>query len=908
MPNCPLYKRMKSNGTSFYSFPGASEDMSASNNNPNINMYFSKYVLLNLPKQNLNSTITNNREKYFDFENTFNRSGNSNLPNDFKDQLIDSLRNYVANFEVTMKESRLNNTDYYYNNNVLSTPTEKIFWKWCKKLNLIEFEVANSGDEYFSNLSEFESNKINDTSYFKEILWKERDVVSYDIFDMYETAVPGNLENLEIEFEGDINLRVGDKVLFNNVENNLYDIRYSDNTQITEINGVVADVINVIQSDSNNGSRIILNLKTSMSSNPNWTGNITLVYDKLVQYIGEINGFNNVQEASKSYMEVYAHIPDHTGRTPDILFRTKYDENYSPNMTFPIIPSQIQPEIIGAEIFSNPIVNNPQDYPGDYYGQFDNNIFNYVTENGDVDRRSGDYFGIYGDINDFTYNPDVIDGLGIDFNKEHYVKMNILGKEVTNFDQFNSMFVNSLPPEDFEFNAVLWYYDVEDNNGNAATNLYGITFLDNPDNNSVEELKYIKVPTYKKLCANDNQDGTSYSFSLNMTYFVDNDNPRDLYNPQNINALFGFNHYNTAMSKLSMVNDRFLEIIGKYDSVTKDILNIKQLVYTQSDLNTLTSKINNLESLIKLYSTNQLISSDSVDVVVNRESNPPLISLNSKDVLYSKIDYIKTTDLYDNTDIIPLNISVPSKKGFLINIINNDDVDISLSNDNNLSIVIDKDLDYKQYIDLIITSSDNSTYNKKLNIYINHQNVDSDSSVETILLSDINLPISYNKSSQLDNISNRIGSLEYKVSDNIDNIEIINSNILKILIDTNSPLLLKNTILNGDVIMISDFIIKNGLSELDFSGQYVVSTVDNNGNVYFDISENKIISNYVSVNTLPIKFYPDVNTLNLKYLPKLSLNKGIKYRITRVLDESDINIDGDIPTLKDMYLIEKYYL
>ena len=60
-------------------------------------MYFSKYVLLNLPKQNLNSTNLNNREKYFDFENVFNRSTNSNLPTTFKHQLVDSLRNYVAN-------------------------------------------------------------------------------------------------------------------------------------------------------------------------------------------------------------------------------------------------------------------------------------------------------------------------------------------------------------------------------------------------------------------------------------------------------------------------------------------------------------------------------------------------------------------------------------------------------------------------------------------------------------------------------------------------------------------------------------------------------------------------------------------------------------------------------------------
>lgn len=908
MPNCPLYKRMKSNGTSFYSFPGASEDVSSSNNNPNLNMYFSKYVLLNLPKQNLNSTTQNNREKYFDFENVFNRSTNSNLPTTFKDQLVDSLRNYVANYEVTMKESRLNNTDYYYDNNTLSTPTEKIFWKWCKKLNLIEFEPANIGDEYFSNLIEFESRNINDTTYFKEILWKEREVIKYDIFDMYETGTPGNLENLEIEINGDVNLRVGDKIIFENVENTSYDIRFSDNTQILDINNIVADVILVIPSDSNDGTRIVVNLKTSMSSNPNWTGTIKLVYEKLVQYIGEVNGFNNVQEASKSYMDVYAQIPAHTGQTPDILFRTTYDVNYKPSMSFPIIPSQIQPEIIGAEIFSNPIVNSPQDYPGDYYGQFDNNLYSYLTNNGDSDRRSGDYFGIYGDVNNFILNPETIDGLSVDFNTNHYVKMNVVGKEITNFDQFNALVVNSTPPDDFEFNAILWYYDVEDINGNVATNLYGITFLDNPDNNVVEDLKGIKIPTYKKLCANDNQDGTSFSFSLNLSYFIDNENPRDLFNPTAINSLFGFNLYNDAMRRLSEVNDRFFNIIGRYDSINNDIINLKQLIYTQSDINTITTKVSNLESLIRLYSTNQMVSSDSIDVFVNRESSPPLISLNSKDSLYSKIEYIKTTDLYDSTQIIPINISVPNNKGFMINVINNDSVDVTLSNNNKLSLIIDRDLDYKQFFDLVIHPGDNGLYNKKLDIYINHKNSDSDLSIQTSLISNIDLPISYNETGQINNISSRIDRFDYKISDSIDNIEILNSNILRVKINTNSPLLLRNTILPGDILVLTDFIIIDNGLDIDFSGQYSVTSIDNNGNIYFYISDNITITNYISTNILPIKFYPDSNTLYLRYLPKIILNKGIKYRISRILSDTDVNTNGDIPTIRDMYLIEKYYL
>ncbi|MGK3946226.1 hypothetical protein ABK046_48730, partial [Streptomyces caeruleatus] len=84
----------------------------------------------------------------------------------------------------------------------------------------------------------------------------------------------------------------------------------------------------------------------------------------LVQYIGEVNGISNVQQSNKSYTQIYINVPDHAGQTPDILFRTTTDANYKPGMEYPIIPNQYQPEIIGSEVFSSPIVSNPQNYPG----------------------------------------------------------------------------------------------------------------------------------------------------------------------------------------------------------------------------------------------------------------------------------------------------------------------------------------------------------------------------------------------------------------------------------------------------------------------------------------------------------------------------------------------------------------
>jgi hypothetical protein len=52
MASTPLYKFLKSNGTTFYAFPGAAEDISAAYQNANYKMYFSKYTLLNLQMMN----------------------------------------------------------------------------------------------------------------------------------------------------------------------------------------------------------------------------------------------------------------------------------------------------------------------------------------------------------------------------------------------------------------------------------------------------------------------------------------------------------------------------------------------------------------------------------------------------------------------------------------------------------------------------------------------------------------------------------------------------------------------------------------------------------------------------------------------------------------------------------------
>jgi len=892
MASTPLYKFLKSNGTSFYAFPGAAEDISAAYQNSNYKMYFSKFVLLNFPKQNLTAGTMSN-PIVFDFDNSFQKSVNATPPGNFNDQLIESLRNYVANQEVVIRESRLNNTKYYYDTNALETPTEKLFFKWAKKLNLIDFEPAIPDDEYFSNLAEFQRNNINDDAYFPEYLWKEREVFSWDAISFYQSGVSGYGGKLEIEFAGTTNFRVGDKVKIYNVSNstiyNTTNLVGSDT-----FDGVKTDILYITPAGATQGQKIIMDIDTTMSQEFETTGQVELVYNKFVQYIGEVSGISNVQEANRNYTEVYAHIPDHTGKTPDVLFRTNYDTNYKPNLTFPILPSQYQPEILGAELFNSPIVNTPQNYPGSYFAQFDTLDFTYETATGDSLRRSGSYFGVSGDINNPIVNGDSIDGIGLDFNTNHYVKMNIFNRVLTNFDQFNALEVNNTPPEDFEFNAILWYYTVQkvDLTGTITTktNLYGISFLDNPNNNPVEEEIGTRFPIFKKMVSNGQQDGTSYAFSLNLNFNILNDNPQQSYNPEAINSLFSMNLFNQAMSRLSSTNDSFLNVLSE-QGVLKDQINaLQQLLYTQTDISTINQKITNLESLLRLYSTNQIVSTDSVRVVTNPGS-PASISLFNRETSYTTINNIKTTDLYTATGIIPLNLTVPENKNFLLNIVNNDEVNLTLPNNDRLTIVLDRDLDYRQSVDIIITGTQLASQNKKLDIYINTTVPSTTSSAlsttEALLIGDIDLPIYFNTVNSLPNSSYLWSDFNFNI-DFSQTIQYTLGNILEVPLSGNQ-LIINNSIKAGDTFKLNNFFVGTA-SVFDFSGQYKVDSVGGatSSYIYLNADSNPDLVAYGSSASLPFYIHGTSSTL-LSNSPYFTLNKGKKIKLTRV-NSSDVSI------------------
>ena len=116
----PLYKKMKARGTSFYAFPSSANDLNLANYNDMYNLNFSKFALLNIPRQDPSNDVMNFIPKIDSGVPGLGESPfycddpESSTPVDFSDQLVESLRNYVANYDTSLHESRINsNTDFY---------------------------------------------------------------------------------------------------------------------------------------------------------------------------------------------------------------------------------------------------------------------------------------------------------------------------------------------------------------------------------------------------------------------------------------------------------------------------------------------------------------------------------------------------------------------------------------------------------------------------------------------------------------------------------------------------------------------------------------------------------------------------------------------------------------------------
>jgi len=393
------------------------------------------------------------------------------------------------------------------------------------------------------------------------------------------------------------------------------------------------------------------------------------------------------------------------------------------------------------------------------------------------------------------------------------------------------------------------------------------------------------------MVSNGRHDGTSYAFSLNLNFNILNDNPQQSYNPEAINSLFSMNLFNQAMSRLSSTNDSFLNVLSEQGALKDQVDALRQLLYTQTDISTINQKISNLESLLRLYSTNQIVSTDSISAVTN-PGTPASISLFNRETSYSTINNINTTDLYTATGIIPLNLTVPENKNFLLNIVNNDEVNLTLPNNDRLTIILDKDLAYRQSVDIIITGSQMASQNKKLDIYINtivpsSTTETSLTTTEALLIGDIDLPVYFNTVNSLPNSAYLWSDFNFNIDFN-QTIQYTLGDILEIPLSGNQ-LIINNSIKAGDTFKLNNFFVGTA-SIFDFSGQYTVDSVGGatSSYIYLNANSNPDLVAYGASASLPLYIHGTSSTI-LSNSPYLTLNKGKKIKLTRV-NQSDVSI------------------
>ena len=865
----PLFKRMKKKGTTFFCFPSTSSTPSPK---------FSKFVLLNIPAkvsdEILDFSYDGLNGEYFD---VYTDSVQPNVP--YADSLVESLRNYVANHDTTMRESKLNQTNDFYNIKEPQTPTEKIFWKWLRKFGAIDLEPAVNKIDWNKNLTDFDNpngDTRSNTDYFRKYLWKERTGITYNINNATYLGSYGTLggEIMSLYSNYIAKFKVGDIIILSG----------NSDSQLPTT-GVTYKILQV---DEGTTDTTVYIRVSGATTSPVFTElNMTLYYNRLVQYIGEINVVSQVHTATKDETEVTAYIPHQAGSTPTVMWDITSDTNYYPSLELPLLSSQIQTEIRGAENLSSPIRQNPADYPGYYFGQFDDSNKTYKTSTGDKIRYSGEYYGVLRNNNTgldadnyierlSEFNSDYIDGLTMDFNLTHYLKMQITDESVGfNFDEFNQLVIDGVQPQDFEYNAVLWYYEALLDTGNIIHNLYGVTFLNNPDNDYGTS-NDAHISTYDKLVQDEEHDGLSYVHVLNLSQSVDNDTSSLSFDPLTLNNTFGFDLYNNLMSNVAKLNESFINIINEFVRMNTELNDVKSLVYSQTDMDLIKSKLKNMEDLLKLYATYQFVETDTVKIDEDFSGVYPTLSFNVKGLEYETVLSITANDINNYIEAAQKDypITVPATNKLFLKIINDDIYNYTAD----LTILFNTDLQYKQSATIYIDAEE-AAYTHKLGIYMNYDDGTVIGPTRTLFIDNIHLPV---------DIANYLSTnITYDTTKWLSSSVFSNVNLVAStgLTGTETALYMNDAIIFGllgfkHFVYVQDLMFTSGSSIIDKSGMYVCD------------------SDFTPVY---IKIELDSTGLTPIGIPRVYAYKGIKIDILRT-DESPTS------TLSDRYLIQKTFI
>lgn len=291
------------------------------------------------------------------------------------------------------------------------------------------------------------------------------------------------------------------------------------------------------------------------------------ISERTVQYIGDLDVMNTVEVNGDAFEELYIHVPSTAGASTNVYFRTGEmtdNKNYL-NKYYNVSGSNAEMYLIGR---------SAGDYP--FTTGFDRDIYTSsmidTTPMYDVDTGGNIYVGDTGHTIDFRDS--VYDGgYGI-----------------------NNMNAKSL--DNFEFNAVLIYYDlIERTSTNGvkkiATNLYGVLFLE--EIRSESNKQYIQ--RYPKIKETVYGNGNSYALKLDLKIDTIGDSNCEYGKVLDPNTAVSMTMYMKALDELQRCIDFFYTQKNELVKLSERIATLENLVMGIDSMKSMKEDINRLYDL-----------------------------------------------------------------------------------------------------------------------------------------------------------------------------------------------------------------------------------------------------------------------------------------------------------------------
>jgi hypothetical protein len=400
----------------------------------------------------------------------------------------------------------------------------------------------------------------------------------------------------------------------------------------------------------------------------------TVQYSRVVKYIGDIDIINNVGKNGDAYTELYIYVPTEAGATPTVLFKALDDNNYGPDMRIEgstefingRTSATVSPDGLDLRAFydyddalSGSGSGGYTDSDANWMAQTTpptefNSYFTQPTSfvdptNTDIQKYNQDY-GVSPAGAAVAYRRSKLDGISVDFDAADYYG-------ITNDPAINTIAqFNSTPnATNFDFNAILLYYDIFDpsNLSTKATNLYGILIVDNitdtPNGGYIQRLPKYKPNSLTK------ENGNSYGFKVNLRFDAS-------LVAGGVNTIV--NEYNTF--SMGLFSDAVAELQDAVNTFSRQATQIRSL---QTQVDALTTRSYALDSIAELQAEfdalNLRITNSQVALASSR-SLLDLIAKNSDDLL-ALMNNRTSINVQYNTDVLQagpgilLNKNTPNK-------------------------------------------------------------------------------------------------------------------------------------------------------------------------------------------------------------------------------------------------------